>query len=136
MLFRGLGPGYPWKRSPGTIRTHTDPYGSIRIHPDTSQTNFQYFVGHILDMFGKYCQTNAHVKRNMFLMEIKVVPLSSLCRMHRLSNYGGLFVDEFVDISNFMIWVRRRRRTPGFPHPPTPMRPGQKHVVRLGSSLR
>ena len=26
--------------------------------------------------------------------------------------------------------------TPGYPHPPTPSRPGKKYVVRLGSSLR
>ena len=29
------------RESSGTIRTHTGPYGSIRIHTDTSQVNFQ-----------------------------------------------------------------------------------------------
>ena len=91
MFFRGLGPGIPWKRSPGTIRTHTDPYGSIRTHPDPSQVNFQYLFGHMLDTF-VFCQINPISKKTYFSMKTKVVPIAILCRMHRLSNSGNLFL--------------------------------------------
>ena len=43
-------------------------------------------------------------RKKTFFMATKVVPIVILCRMHRLSNSGDLFVDDFVDISIFMIW--------------------------------
>ena len=48
----------------GVPRDHTDPYGSIRIHTDTSQVNFQYVFVHILDILGKVCQKNVEVQTN------------------------------------------------------------------------
>ena len=46
------------RESSGTIRTHTGPYGSIRIHTDPSQINFQKIFCHFLTYFGKVCQKN------------------------------------------------------------------------------
>ena len=46
------------RESSGTIRTHTGPYGSIRIHTDPSQINFQTILYTFLTFFGKVCQKN------------------------------------------------------------------------------
>ena len=44
------------RESSGTIRTHTGPYGSIRIPTDPSQINFQKIFGHFWTNFGKKYQ--------------------------------------------------------------------------------
>ena len=104
MLFRGLGPGNPWKRSPGTIRTHTDLYGSIRIHTDPSQVNFQYFVGHMLSIFGKVCQRNIKVHKKTFFNEHhSCSPYNSVQDAQSIKFWGPSF-DDFVDINILMIW--------------------------------
>ena len=115
---------------------HTDPYGSIRVHTDPygslsgqcSIFSWTYF-GHICKLLSTEYQG-----QKKFLMTTKIVPVVILCRMHRLSNYGDLFVDDFVDISIFMILGSVDDEThPAFPIPP-PQRAQDKKT--LGSSLR
>ena len=76
-IFRGLGPGNPWKRSPGTIR----------IHMDTSQINFQYFVGHSLDIFRTVCEKrsrsfkqNYHIAQDLSWCPLPRDPTNNLRR--------------------------------------------------------
>ena len=56
------------------------------------------------------------------ILAISHLGMNGLCGILAISHLGGS-VDDDDD-------------TPGYPHPPTPSRPGKKHVVRLGSSLR
>ena len=75
IFFRGLGPGNPWKRSPGTIWTHTGPYGSIRIHPDTSQVNLKKIM---LTWFDQFCirlpKIRSGPKKQLFWWQSKLFP--------------------------------------------------------------
>ena len=66
---------------------------------------FQKEIEHMLYIFGKQSQKKGQgPQKSTFLVKTKVVPIAILCRMHRVSNSGDLFVDDFVDISIFMIW--------------------------------
>ena len=60
MFFKGWA-REPLENAPGTIQTHTDLYGSIRTHMDTSQVNF-----HILDKFENVCKKVYKVQTHIF----------------------------------------------------------------------
>ena len=101
MIFRGLGPGNPWKRSPGTIRTDTDPYESI-------WTPLRSFFNICFDTFLTICdvfvKTNVKVQHIICFNENQSCSYCDSVQDAPMINFWGPFFDDFVDISIFMIW--------------------------------
>ena len=78
------------RESSGTIRTHTGPYGSIRIHTDPSQINFQQIFCHFLTNFGKVCQKNVK-GQSRHLASKEVSGAFASCRARKVSMDEPIF---------------------------------------------